>query len=1247
MQLGEELAGEELARICPKFIHLRVHSAFSLLEGALKSDKIIAQAVADTMPAIAITDTNNLFGALEFSQKAIKAGVQPIIGCQLSVDFSDDKSSPHKEGIAGDFPSLVLLAASDEGHENLVTLVSRAWLEKAPQEPAHVKADDLNLFGEGIIALTGGAKGAVDDLLAAGKIEAARVRLEFLTRIFGDRLYVELQRHGAYDKAREADLLRLAYEQNLPLVATNEAFFLTKADYEAHDALLAIAEGQVISNDDRRRVTPDHYLKNQAEMVALFADLPEALENSVEIALRCHAITPKRSPILPRFTGGGDDPKAALEHFPKSVKRFSDKKCGENKKLERSTEPSEVKIALERFPKSVERFSDKKRGENKKLEHSTSPSEVKNALAAEAEELARQAREGLKMRLKTIGAATGYVPQDYEKRLDYEIDIITKMQFPGYFLIVADFIKWAKAQGIPVGPGRGSGAGSLVAYALTITDIDPLRFSLLFERFLNPDRVSMPDFDIDFCQDRREEVIRYVQEKYGRAQVAQIITFGTLQARAVLRDVGRVLEMPYSQVDRLSKLVPSNPANPISLAQAVKDEPKFGEEEKKEPVVGRLLDIAKRLEGLYRHASTHAAGVVIGDRPLWQLVPMYSDPRSDMPVTQFSMKYVEEAGLVKFDFLGLKTLTVMETAVKLIARKGINLDLTQMPLDDGETYQMMARGETVGVFQVESAGMRKALIGMKPDRIEDIIALVALYRPGPMENIPVYNARKHGEEEIASIHPKIDHLVAETQGVIVYQEQVMQIAQELSGYSLGEADLLRRAMGKKIRAEMDKQRSRFVEGAMAGGVDKNQAHVIFDLLAKFADYGFNKSHAAAYAMISYQTAYLKAHYPVEFLAASMTYDMSNTDKLNDFRREAMRLGITVVAPSIQTSHAFFEVGEGCIYYALAAIKGVGEQAAFHIAERRGVQKYADLEDFCQRTDPHIINRRALESLINAGAFDCFGLPRERMIAGMDAILARASRLRDDQNSGQFDIFALDNGPKDALILPESVAWLPAEKLQREFQVIGFYLSAHPLDDYQQYLDKMRVQNWATFLQAVRRGATAGRLAGTVNAKQIRKTRSGGKMGIVQLSDTTGQYEAILFSETLGLYGDLLEAGQSVIITVVAEDRPEGISLRIETVRSLEDAALAMRGTMRLYINSSRAAKQIASVLEKQTGGEGEVSLILVQDTVTDGGMNGEKDGHLDGSSREIEISLKQRYRVSPAIVATMKTLPDILDVEIV
>ncbi|RYE82476.1 MAG: DNA polymerase III subunit alpha, partial [Hyphomicrobiales bacterium] len=544
--------------------------------------------------------------------------------------------------------------------------------------------------------------------------------------------------------------------------------------------------------------------------------------------------------------------------------------------------------------------------------------DVDAAEAEEAEilELRRQAEEGLEARLAAHGPCPGQTAEVYRDRLAFELGVIERMKFPGYFLIVADFIKWAKVQGIPVGPGRGSGAGSLVAYSLTITDLDPLRFSLLFERFLNPDRVSMPDFDIDFCQDRRGEVIRYVQDKYGREQVGQIITFGTLQARACLRDVGRVLEMSYGHVDKLCKMVPANPANPVTLAQALIEEPRLQEEREKEEIVDRLITIALKLEGLYRHASTHAAGIVIGDRPLSKLVPMYRDPRSDMPVTQYNMKWVEQAGLVKFDFLGLKTLTTLKTAVDLIARRGVAIDLGSLPLDDKKSYEMLTRGETVGVFQVESVGMRKALIGMRPDCFEDIIALVALYRPGPMENIPVYNARKHKEEEVEIIHPKIEPILRETQGVIVYQEQVMQIAQVLSGYTLGEADLLRRAMGKKIRAEMDVQRVRFVDGCVKNEIGKAQANTIFDLLAKFADYGFNKSHAAAYALVAYQTAYLKANYPVEFLAASMTLDTGNTDKLNDFRLDAKRLGIEVVPPSVQVSHRAFEVEDGKILYAL-------------------------------------------------------------------------------------------------------------------------------------------------------------------------------------------------------------------------------------------------------------------------------------------------------------------------------------------
>ena len=1148
------------------FVHLRVHSQYSLLEGALPLGKIIGHALRDNAPAIAIADTNNLFGALEFAQKASKDGIQPIVACQLSTDFADHGDDAGRgQGRRHDtLPALVLIAATEEGYANLVRLVSLAYLGTDDGDPVHVRLDWLRAHSAGIICLTGGPDGPLGREIRDGREVLAETRLLTLKDIYGDRLYVELQRYEGHDRAVEAATIDLAYRHGLPLVATNEAFFPARDDYEAHDALIAIAEGAVIAEDNRRRLTPDHYLKSQAAMAELFADLPEAVSNTMEIACRCSYFTQTRAPILPRFTGGDLDDAEAV-------------------------------------------------------------------VAAEAQELRRQAIDGLKERLDDLGLSPGFTEQDYAQRLDYELNIIERMKFPGYFLIVSDFIKWAKAHTIPVGPGRGSGAGSLVAWALTITDIDPLRFSLLFERFLNPERVSMPDFDIDFCQERRDEVIRYVQGKYGRDQVAQIITFGSLQARAVLRDVGRVLQMPYGQVDRLTKLVPANPANPVTLAKAVEDEPRFREEIEKEPIVGKLVEIAKKLEGLYRHASTHAAGIVIGDRPLSELVPMYRDPRSDMPVTQFNMKWVEQAGLVKFDFLGLKTLTVLETAVRFLRRRGIDIDLSKIPLDDPKTYQMLARGETVGIFQVESAGMRKALIGMKPDCIEDIIALVALYRPGPMENIPTYNARKHGEEEIASIHPKIDHLVKETQGVIVYQEQVMQIAQELAGYSLGEADLLRRAMGKKIRAEMDKQRTRFVDGATERGVSKAQANTIFDLLAKFADYGFNKSHAAAYAVVSYQTAFLKAHWPVEFLAASMSFDMNNTDKLNDFRQDAHRLGIDVIAPSVMTSFHLFEVGENRIYYALSAIKGVGEAAVRHIEAKRAEKPFESLEDFCERIDPRIVGKRVLESLISAGALDCFGRPREAMMSGIDRMMGLGARAQENAVSGQSDMFGAASGAvAERLRLPAAEPWTAADRLHREFQAIGFYFSAHPLDEYRSVLDKMRVQTWGDFAAAVKRGATAGRLAGTVTSRQERRTRTGNKMGIVQLSDSSGAYEAVLFSEGLAQYREMLETGASVVIEVAAEDRPEGVNLRINRVHSLETEAARVQKSMRIFVRDATPLESLASQIGR-SGGDGQVSLIVIK----------------EGGAGEVEIELPGGYQISPRKASAMRAIPGVVDVELV
>jgi len=806
------------------------------------------------------------------------------------------------------------------------------------------------------------------------------------------------------------------------------------------------------------------------------------------------------------------------------------------------------------------------------------------------------------------------------------------MKYPGYFLIVSDFIQWAKKQGIPVGPGRGSGAGSLVSYALTITDLDPIRFGLLFERFLNPERVSMPDFDIDFCQDRRDEVFRYVQERYGRDQVAQIITFGTLQARGVLRDVGRVLQMPYGQVDKLCKMVPQNPAAPVSLKQAIEGEPRLQAERDSDVVVKRAFDIAQKLEGLNRHASTHAAGIVIGDRPLSELVPLYRDPKSDMPVTQFNMKWVEQAGLVKFDFLGLKTLTVLQTAVALVKRRGIDIDLAAIPLDDKNTYDLLARAEAVGIFQLESAGMRRALLDMRPDRFEDIIALVALYRPGPMANIPTYCARKHGMEQPDYIHPKLEPILRETFGVIIYQEQVMQAAQILAGFTLGEADLLRRAMGKKIRKEMQAQRERFVSGAVERGVERYQADAIFDLLERFAEYGFNKSHAAAYALVAYQTAYMKANYLVEFLAATMTLDMGNTDKLAEFRAEAERLGVGVDPPSINRSAVDFEVDGNTIIYALAALKGVGKQAVEAIIAARDNRAFADLADFAARISPRAVNKRVLESLAAAGAFDAFEKNRARVFAAVDAVLARAQRAHDTAAIGQSELFG-GGTTREQIALPQVEPWLPAERLRREYEAVGFFLSGHPLDDYAAVLKKLRVQPWAEFARAVKAGATAGRVAATVVSRIERRTRTGSKMGIIGLSDPSGHFEAVIFSEGLAEHRDLLEPGNAILLFLSAEVQGDEVRARIQSVDPLDAAAANLQKGLRVFLRDGAPLEAVAKRLEPaprsaHANGDGEVSVVLLLERGT-----------------EVEVKLPGRFKVSPQIAGAIKAVPGVVQVE--
>ena len=1149
------------------FVHLHVHSAYSLREGALTIDKLSKLAQADNQPALAMTDSNNLFGALEFSEKMAKIGIQPIIGIQLMVDFADAEDFGRRfdrDHIGRG--AVVLLAAKTEGYDNLMKLGSAAFLESAAGDAPHVTMSFLSQHTRGVIALTGGPTGPLDRALAAERPEIAARRLLALKAAFGDSLYVELQRHGLdIEKRVEPELLELAYAHELPLVATNEPYFAAVSDFEAQDALLCVAEGTFISVEERRRLSVQHRFKTRSEMLALFADLPEATANSVEIALRCSMRPRTRKPILPRFTNEDGTP------------------------------------------------------------------------LDEVAALTAQAEAGLEERLRLHGMAEGATADEYRERLAFELGVIVRMQFPGYFLIVADFIKWAKAQGIPVGPGRGSGAGSLVAYALTITDLDPLRFGLLFERFLNPERVSMPDFDIDFCQNRRDEVIAYVRRRYGFDRVAQIITFGSFLARGVLRNVGRVLEMPLGQVDKLAKLVPQNPAAPVTLAQALSSEPKLREAADTDPKVEQMLKIAATLEGLYSNASTHAAGIVIGDRPLNELVPLYRDPKSDMPATQFNMKWVEPAGLVKFDFLGLKTLTVLATAERLIRARGIEVNLSAIALNDVKTFEMLGRGETVGVFQLESAGMRKALIEMRADRFEDLIALVALYRPGPMANIPTYCARKLGEEEPDYPHPMMVAGLKETFGVIIYQEQVMQVARDLSGYSLGEADMLRRAMGKKIKSEMDAQRDRFVRGCLEKDISEAKANEIFDLLAKFADYGFNKSHAAAYALIAYQTAYLKANFPVEFMAASMTLDKSNTDKLAEFRNEAKRMGIKVEPPSINRSGVDFDVhGEGenlIIRYALSAIKGAGEAQVAHLVAARGDKPFRDLGDFARRISPREVNKKVLESLAAAGAFDALEPDRAKAQSAIEPVLALANRTESERQAGQSGLFGSveDNAP---LVMPKVASWEPIERLRKEFDAVGFFLSGHPLEDYTAVIKRFKLSNWSEFVRSVRGGATAARVAATVLDRQERRTKSGNKMGIVTLSDPSGQYEAILFQEGLNLYRDLLEKGAVLLISLHGSLDGDDVKARIVDVEPLDQAARRVQMGLKIFVRDPKIFPQLAERLERQRNeakdlrGNGEVSLVLMIE-----------------NRNEVELRLPQKIAVTPQLAGALKAMPGIVHVE--
>lgn len=1108
------------------FVHLRVRSAFSLLQSTVRLEPLAKACKAAGMPAVAVADDSNLFGAMQFCAAAKKAGVQPIVGAMLALAPREIASrTPGRQPGA---EHVVLLVKDAEGYGNLLRLISRAYVEAEPGADIQVSLGELARHHAGLLLLTGGPGGPVGCAIRRGNLKLARELLGDLKAIFGDRLYVELMRHGLdEEEVTEPALVELAYGQDVPLVATNDVHFLDAASHEAHDALLCIGEGTQIAVEDRRRLTLEHRFKTAAEMAALFQDLPEAIANTMVIARRCAFMAPARDPILPTF-----------------------------------------------------------------------------ALDEEAE-MRRQATEGLEERLAEVvwspgmdEAARADAARPYRERLDYELGVIAQMKFPGYFLIVSDFIKWAKAHGIPVGPGRGSGAGSVVAWSLKITDLDPLRFGLLFERFLNPDRVSMPDFDVDFCEEQRDQVIAYVRDKYGAERVAQIITFGTLQARAALRDVGRVMGLPFGLVDRICKLVPQNPANPVTLAQALDIEPRLKEAREEDAGVGKMIDIALQLEGLPRNASTHAAGVVIGDRPLEELVPLYRDPRALMPSTQFNMKDVEKAGLVKFDFLGLSTLTLLRHAEELVNRRGTTLRLDTLPLDDAASYAILAQAETQGVFQLESQGMRDALRRLKPDCFEDIIAMVSLYRPGPMDNIPRYTNVKHGVEDPSYLHPLLESILAETNGVIIYQEQVMEIAKQLAGYTLGGADLLRRAMGKKIKAEMDAQREVFVSGASGRGIEPGLANTIFDAVAKFASYGFNKSHAAAYALLAYQTAYLKANHPVEFYAAAMTTECANQEKLSAYRNEMRQRGIPLYPPDVNASGPRFTVEDGSdgtgVRYALAAIKGVGAAAMDQLVRERATKgPFTDVFDLMARCGTKVINKRLLESLARAGALDSLASNRHRLVQGADLLLRYASASGEAADSTQVSLFG---GTGAAQIpppeLPQVEDWPALERLQMEFDVLGLYLSAHPLDGYGGALARLGV----TPGERLRQVAAAGeggrlKLAGVIVAKQEKVTERT-RFARVVLSDPSAQFEVTVFSELLAQHRELLEG--SAPLYVEADARVDGDNLRLtaQRVQRLEEIADQGQATVEIRIAAPAVALKLKPMLERRGQAGARVLLVL-------------------------------------------------------
>ena len=1065
------------------FVHLHVHSEYSLLDGAAQLDGLVEKAKDLAFPAIALTDHGNLFGAVDFYSAAKKAGVKPIVGCELYVAPGSRFERSSQDGGYEGASHATVLVRNEAGYRNLIKLVSKAYLEGFYYKP-RVDRELLAQHADGLLVLSGCLNSEVSKLLSAGEDAKAKQVAGWYQDVFGrDHYFMELQSHGIEEQSRvTAGTLRLAEALGAPICGTNDSHYLEAGHARAHEALLCIQTGTTMSDPNRWKFSTDEfYLKSADEMREVFRELPDAYRNTLAVAERCDLDMSFGKFHLPNYqVPAGFTLDSYLEHL---------------------------------------------------------------------------ALEGLRARYGTAPADA------VQERLRYELGVISTMGFSGYFLVVWDFIAFARRQGIAVGPGRGSSAGSLVAYCLGITNVDPIRYGLLFERFLNPERISMPDMDIDFADDRRDEVIRYVVERYGEDRVAHIITFGTMGAKAVIRDVGRVLGFSYGEADRIAKLVPSFPLN-ISLDESLEKAPELAQSVKRDPKVAELWSVAKALEGCTRHASVHASAVVISDEPLMERVPLYKDPKRPELITGFAMGPIEKLGLLKMDFLGLRTLTVIVDAVALVqASRGITLDADRLPLDDARTYQLLSDARTLGVFQLESQGMRDALQKLRPERIEDIIAMVALYRPGPMDLIPEFVNRRHGRSEIAYEHPAMERHLQETYGIMVYQEQVMRLAADLAGFTLGQADTLRKAMGKKDRELMAQQREQFITGCKANKVEGRKAERIWDLIEKFAGYGFNKSHAACYGVVAYQTAYLKANYPVEFMAALLTSEMDRTDKIVQYMEESRAMGLAIAPPDVNRSGARFTVEGPVLRFGLAAIKNVGESAIDSIVRlRQETGAFGSLTDFCARVDLRLLNRRVLESLIKAGAFDGFGDTRAGLLATLDQAMEAGQRRQRDREEGQTSLFDAPGGASSApgaaggpaLSSPPAVPEWPAEQLLTyEKDVLGFYISGHPLERYR---DRARELGTAAAADVASRpvGARVA-LLGQLSQVRERATKSGNRMAFAALDAVDGSVSLTIFPEALKACAAALHAPGPVIVKGRIDETDKGRVVLVEDIKPLEDA----------------------------------------------------------------------------------------------